>query len=953
VRYRFADCDLDREARTLVRAGRPVRAQELVLDLLLLLLQHRGRVVSEDFVRRRLWPDVAVGDAALRRVVKEARRAIGDDGERQAFIQTVRGRGFRWSAPVGIEDGWDTSFVGRADVLAALEHKLEEVAGGLGGLTLLHGPAGIGKTRALAEIEVRAGMRGFRVLHGSGRPEAEGDAFHPWLDVARELGIEEILPSAPQTPIGDAAQADARRYAGFRAVSTSLSRAARERPLLIALDDLQLADRDGLEALRFLAPALVRAPVWIIGVYRTGSGPRTEDALRALASLGAETTTQELPLRGLASDEIRMLLANHVRAEVGMPLTTLLADHAGGNPLFSLEIARSLQRDGRSLEAEPGSAFEAELARGIGPLLERRLSAIPAEALRLLGAAAALGHRFDAEIAAAAEDLAPDAAERALDACATAALVERDAASQWRFGHPLVAESVYARLEAAGGASAQHARVADACQRLGIDDPFLLAHHLRKARPVVDAATALGHVHAAAREALRRSALADAVFWYRAAVELADEAGLPDAALYDLLMEQGDASVALAGTDEARPSLERAAQLALAAKDRDRLARAALAYAHRPSAFGASARVLHWLRASQSLPCEDRGMQARIASRLGSELFFAGTAHAAEARAQIALGVAIARELGDPAALAPVLLDQSLAELSARDTRGWLDLVEEVERHGRACGDLESAFRGLAARAAGLLELGDRDGVESVERACRRFLRDHPNPYAGVVTRSMEVMLALLDGRWADAHAGIEAAERDLRASASAGFALLVAVQRMFLAIDRGEVGSLLPAADRLVERFGRVPAVAAFVGTVRAQCGDLASGRAALAAFLDGLPSLAFDRNRLPGLVVAAELAHRVGARDAAAALESELAPFSQVGAVLGNTAAAYMGSVSHALGWTAAARGDVRAAVQRFQKAVHDHESLRSPPWSARSTQAIATIRRLRVVGGSATPR
>src|SRR5262249_53856402 len=155
-------------------------------------------------------------------------------------------------------------------------------------------------------------------------------------------------------------------------------------------------------------------------------------------------------------------------------------------------------------------------------------------------------------------------------------------------------------------------------------------------------------------------------------------------------------------------------------------------------------------------------------------------------------------------------------------------------RQGRACGDLESAFRGLASRAAGLLELGDRDGVESVERACRRFLRDHPFPYAGVVTRSMEIMLALLDGRWADARTAIEAAERDLRASASAGFALLVAVQRMFLAIDQGEVGSLGPAADRLVERFGRIPALAAFVGTVRAQSGDLASGRAALAAFLD-----------------------------------------------------------------------------------------------------------------------
>jgi len=954
MRFRFADCQLDREARTLERAGQPVHVQPLVLDLLLLLLQQRGRVVSEDVLRRSLWPDVAVTDASLRRLVKEARRSIGDDGERQALILTIRGRGLRWSAPVSLEDGWDTAFAGGQEVLEALEQKLEEVVGGLGGLTLLHGPAGIGKTRTLAEIEIRARMRGFRVLHGSGRPEAEGDAFHPWLDVARALGIDAILPGEPLsagTRSDDASQANARRYAGFRAVSKTLARAARARPLLIVLDDLQLADRDGLEALRFLAPALVSAPVWVVGAYRTGGGPRTSEALRALAALGAETSTQDLPLRGLASDEIRVLLGSRLGAEVSAPLATLLAERAGGNPLFCLEIARSLQREGQSLEAEPGSEFEAKLARGIGPLLERRLSAVPAVALRLLRAAAALGDSFDPSIAAAAEDLASDAVERALDVCAAAGLIERETPERWRFAHPLLAEAVYGRLEAErdGGAPAQHARIAGACRRLGIADPFVLAHHFAKAWPVVSASAALPYVHAAAREALRRSALADAVFWYRSVVAFADEAGVPDAELYELLMEYGDASLALAGTEEARASFERAAQLALDAKDRDRLARAALAYAHRPSAFGAHRGVLHWLRAAQSTPCDDRGLQARVASRLGSELFFAGASHAEEARVLIAQGVAIARELGDPAALAPALLDLSLSEFSARDTRAWLAVVEEVDRHGRASGDLEIAFRGLSARAAGYLEMGDREGVESVERACRRFLRDHPSTYAAVVTRSIDVMLALLDGRWPEAQAGIEVAERDLRATASVGFSLLVAVQRILLAMEQGEGESLLARADGLATRYGSVPAVVAFTGLIHARFGDETAARSALAHFIDALPTLAFDRNRLPGLVSAAELAYRVSAREAAVALERQLAPFADSGAVLGNAAAAYLGSVSHALGWTAAARGDVRASVGHFQRALHVHEALRSPPWAARSAEAIGVVRRLRAVGPS----
>jgi predicted ATPase len=72
--------------------------------------------------------------------------------------------------------------VARPEVQEALDQKLEEVASGIGGVSLLHGPAGIGKTRTLVEIEARADARGFLVLRGCGRVDAEGDAFHPWLE---------------------------------------------------------------------------------------------------------------------------------------------------------------------------------------------------------------------------------------------------------------------------------------------------------------------------------------------------------------------------------------------------------------------------------------------------------------------------------------------------------------------------------------------------------------------------------------------------------------------------------------------------------------------------------------------------------------------------------------------------------------------------------------------------
>jgi tetratricopeptide (TPR) repeat protein len=930
-----------------------VHVQPLVLDLLLLLLQHRGQVVSEDVLRRRLWSEVQVTDASLRRLVKEARRAIGDDGEAQRFIETIRGRGLRFATPVAVEAGWDTSFVGRADALEALERKLEEVAGGMGGLTLLHGPAGIGKTRLLAEIEARAGLRGFRVLHGSGRAEAEGDAFHPWLDVARQLGIDALLPGAAAadaaTHSSDALSAHARRYESFRTIARTLAQSARARPIAIGLDDLQLADADGLEALRFLSPALAGAPVWILGAYRTGTGPRTEYALGLLAALAAETSTQDLPLRGLEAGELRSLVRNQLRAELGESLAALLAGRAGGNPLFALEIARSLQRDGHPLEAEPHPEIEAKLAQGIAPLLARRLSAIPEHALRLLRAGSALGNPFDTAIVEAAEGIAPADAERWLDECATAGLVERSGRGAWRFGHPLIAEAVYARLEAEGptAAPAQHVRIAEACRRVGVGDPFVLARQYLKAGSAGDPPTALAHIRAAAREALERAALADAQLWYREAVALADASGAALPVLHDLLMEQGTATMPLVDVEAARVSFDRAAQLALATDDRRRLASAALAYAHRPFPLAASPRIVHWLRAARESPCDDAGLRARVASRLGSELFYMGAQAAAESRACIAEGLALAREAGDPATLGPVLLDVSATEFSARNPRAWLAIAEEIERTGRASGDREIEFRGLHSRATGWLELGERDRVEGIHQACRSLVRTHLTMYAAAVTRGIEVMLALLDGRWSDARSELRKAERDLLGMSSGGLALLVGVQRTLLALEEGRAASTLPGLDALVTR-SPLPGLMAFAGVIHASTGNTERARSSLASVVAGLPGLPFDRSRLPALVFAAEIAHRVGDPEAAKVLTAELTPFAGVSAVIGN-ASAYLGSVEQALGWTAAARGEARAAVEHFQRALRVHEALRSPPWCARSERAIAEMRRLRLVRDS----
>lgn len=90
--------ELDESCFELRRAGEPVAIQRRVMDLLVFLVVHRDRVATREEIFAAVWPGVVVTGAALGHAVMEARRALGEHGD--AWIQTIRGRGFRFMAPV-------------------------------------------------------------------------------------------------------------------------------------------------------------------------------------------------------------------------------------------------------------------------------------------------------------------------------------------------------------------------------------------------------------------------------------------------------------------------------------------------------------------------------------------------------------------------------------------------------------------------------------------------------------------------------------------------------------------------------------------------------------------------------------------------------------------------------------------------------------------------------------
>lgn len=127
MQYRFGRCELDEARRLLVRDGRERKVQPKVLDLLLFLVRHRARVVPKEVLFRELWPDAIVTEASLTRLVKEARRVIGDDGRRQSLIRTANRRGYRFVADVQASNGESQTEEERAIELArrSLEASVE------------------------------------------------------------------------------------------------------------------------------------------------------------------------------------------------------------------------------------------------------------------------------------------------------------------------------------------------------------------------------------------------------------------------------------------------------------------------------------------------------------------------------------------------------------------------------------------------------------------------------------------------------------------------------------------------------------------------------------------------------------------------------------------------------------------------------------------------------------
>ena len=105
MRYRFDRFEIDTEHYALSADGAAVHVEPLVFDLIVFLVERAGQVVSREAIIEHVWEDRIVSDATVASCIKSARRALGDSGEQQTYIRTVRSRGFQLVAAIDSRPG--------------------------------------------------------------------------------------------------------------------------------------------------------------------------------------------------------------------------------------------------------------------------------------------------------------------------------------------------------------------------------------------------------------------------------------------------------------------------------------------------------------------------------------------------------------------------------------------------------------------------------------------------------------------------------------------------------------------------------------------------------------------------------------------------------------------------------------------------------------------------------
>ncbi len=570
------------------------------------------------------------------------------------------------------------SFVGRQRELETLIAAMADAMAGHGRIVMLAGEPGIGKTRTAQELGDHASRRGTVVLWGRCHEEAGAPPYWPWVQVIRTMlrdteaeallrglgagasDLVDIVPEIrdrlpglePSVRLDDQAEARWRMFESIRRLIAGLCAC---RPAVVLLDDLHWADAPSLRLLEFLAPDLADSRLLLVGTYRQTELSRQHPLSDTLGGLARASHVARIRLGGLSAEEVNDFIAAATATRPPAWLASSLYAQTEGNPLFLREIVRFLVQQGvlggdhATLTALPSSVRTPE---GVREVIGRRLNLLSVACNNVLALAAVIGHDFTDDVlmhAAEGQDLSD-----ALDEALSAHIIEETADGHYQFTHNLIRMTLYDELRPARRRQLHFAvGNALAAQHRGDVDAFLpeLARHFQIAG---DSERAIDYAIRAGQRADALLAFEDAVQLFQAALDAVEQRKETDEHLHcRLLFLLGDAQRKANDYRAALQTLLSAVDATSAIGDHELFARAALAYEKigwRGDIHSGTPPQYFLERAMCQLPESEATLRAQVAGALARALLHTGASEAA--REQGARAMAMARQVGDPAALA-------------------------------------------------------------------------------------------------------------------------------------------------------------------------------------------------------------------------------------------------------------------------------------------------------------
>jgi class 3 adenylate cyclase len=362
-----------------------------------------------------------------------------------------------------------TPYVGRSSEREVLAGRLAAARDGMGGLVLIAGEPGIGKTRLAAEVCGQAeqllvlvgGCHDGDVVPYAPFAEALTDWARrtPAAQVRSALGddaavvarvapaIRAVVPDAGE-PMSVPPDAETARL--HDAVGQVLERLSQISPVALIVEDLHWADDATVGMVRSLSRLAARTRLLVIGTYRETDLDRRHPFAHALPLLQREVEPTRISLDGLVTDDVHVLLERLSGHTVPEAFAALLATETDGNPFFLRETLLHLVDEGW-LRFEDGAwvadaTRELSIPAGVRDVVGRRLSRLSKDANRLLGAGALFEVSFPLVITAAVTDIGEDEALDAIDEALEARIVaptdefDRYAFTHALFRHTLVEE---------------------------------------------------------------------------------------------------------------------------------------------------------------------------------------------------------------------------------------------------------------------------------------------------------------------------------------------------------------------------------------------------------------------------------------------------------------------------------------------------------------------------------